>query len=995
MRFIAFSTLLLELACRPPAGDRSELDIAAEQLAQPPSASWSAVAVEAPLTPASAESGRALFLRYCAGCHGPAGDGRGQFAPLLRVPPADLTRGEFDLQSSTPGDLPQPADIFRTVTAGISASGMPSFARLAAADRWSLADYVRTLSPRWRTEAEGRPLDLREDGAAGAADGAEIYRRAACATCHGPGGRGDGPSARDLAVAPTDLTNPAAFKGGAAAPDVFRTLLTGLSRSSMPSYQESGLSRAELWALAEHVATLAKNGRAERVQRWRGFLGSLGFTAAAKQKAGENPPPAHPGADGCLRCHSDVAVINDKMQPALLAFAAGRQSGTCVLCHEGNADGESEPAAHRGLIANPGSLWAVGLGMGCAKCHSTAAALATFQRKPLPEPVGGRLMSVVSKVSDPTGATGFGHAYRVPRALMAAELGKATTALLANGIAPVGPMGFADVPVDDPDGPAPVVGSPAYRAWVGRAIDRKFLRHLEGAEVIPGYTEGLSRFGSSANASVGELFRKDCARCHLWDRGVPGAGGRWRSEGCSACHVLYPVDAPAGAHGMARFEGTDRPLAHRITAQIPSSQCAHCHWRGGGYYSDLHYERGLECADCHGSVDVHGDGNIYPTMHLQVEVACEDCHGTTLSYPWELPVGYGTPVSLAGGRGVATVDGTDYLMTSRGNARTAWVRRGNAAVVIGQDGREHVIPLLKNLHQNGGWATEAGRVAMDALPVHEEKLECLACHVKKVVQCQGCHATVDMRGSGVDWTGTVGARSSPWTAAEHPPSPGHAEFSPSPRALVEPPLGLDLQGRVTALVPGCLLSVDVTAPDGQRSSLDGRGLTPEGRPRATLAPLIPHAVTLAARSCESCHTSPLALGYGVGRDKGSRPDPRMPRERGPRAGRVNAAQWQSVPRTHGLAAGGGMNVSAALDVNRLVTRDGTQVKNLADPGEAPLSPEQREKVDREGSCLACHRLEGTKGWDEVKRRLGPAPTPEAHDRAIGEILESYLHGKHP
>jgi hypothetical protein len=96
---------------------------------------------------------------------------------------------------------------------------------------------------------------------------------------------------------------------------------------------------------------------------------------------------------------------------------------------------------------------------------------------------------------------------------------------------------------------------------------------------------------------------------------------------------------------------------------------------------------------------------------------------------------------------------------------------------------------------------------------------------------------------------------------------------------------------------------------------------------------------------------------------------------------------------HGLMAGGGTGFTAPLDVNRLVTRGGDQVKSLADPGETPLSPEQRAKMDREGTCLACHSRAGTPFWEDVKRRLGPATTPEAHDRAVAAILEAFVKGK--
>ncbi len=913
----------------------------------------------------------------------------------MRAPPADLTTGDFALRSTSPDSPPADADLFRTISAGIPPAGMPSFAQLPEADRWALVDYVKSLSPAFLGEPAAAPLDLGAEPPVRPEEGASIYRAAGCASCHGDGGRGDGSAVSDLAEKPPDLTlGPGVFEGGATRRDVLRTLLTGMPGTPMPSYAEAGFSRRQLWALAAYVSDLANRGRGDWVTRWRRFFGGLGLAGAPK---GDDPPrsrpPPFPAADGCLRCHEGIESINAKMQPVLDTMAGGRRGASCALCHDGDPDGPDERAAHRNLVANPGSLWVVGLGEGCARCHATAGSLSTFQGHPLPTAVGGRLMSVVSRTDDPTGATGGAHAYRVPRGLMAAELGKATNSLAANGLIPKGGPAVADVPVDDPDGASPAAGSEAYKSWVSLALDRGFLRRVAWADVIPAAPAGSRQFEGLARGAVGDMFRKDCARCHLWDRGWPGAGGRYRSEGCSACHVLYGDDGRSRSHDPTLAgEGPGHPLQHRITATIPSSQCAHCHWRGGGYYSDLHYKRGLECQDCHDSVDVHGDGNVYPTMHLQVSIACQDCHGTARAYPWELPVGYGSPVQLPGQRGVVRVDGIDHLLSSRGNAEARWVRRGETALLISLDGRERPIPLLKDLHLRNAWSSDAARVAMDAIPRHEEKLECLACHVPRAVQCQGCHVESDFGKKAIDWVASASARRSPFEPAGRVETPGVETFASSPHALVEPALGVDLNGRVTGLVPGCLLSLRARDADGGVDRL-GATFTSEGLPSATLAPLIPHQVNREARSCESCHTSSMALGYGVGRHRDEPPEPAPVPERQPipgEEGRFIGAHGVTMFPGPSSSAGGGIEASDRFDVNRLVTRAGRQIKSLADPGERPLSSQERNVTEREGICLACHRLSGTPAWASAVRRFGRTDTPEAHDRAVGALLEQLL-----
>jgi hypothetical protein len=222
---------------------------------------------------------------------------------------------------------------------------------------------------------------------------------------------------------------------------------------------------------------------------------------------------------------------------------------------------------------------------------------------------------------------------------------------------------------------------------------------------------------------------------------------------------------------------------------------------------------------------------------------------------------------------------------------------------------------------------------------------------------------------------------------------GKSVFERSPKAMVEPTLGVDLNGRVTGMVPGCLLDVDVTTSDGKKAHLDGRGLTAEGLPRATVAPLIPHATTLAARTCESCHTSPTAVGYGVADSREATPIEDTKVERplpGQRERSTPAWESESVHGDEALPEGGGGGEKGFIEVGRMVTREGQQLRHLADQGEHPLTLEQRDAVEREGVCLACHKHAGEPAWAEVMRRLGPAKTPEAHGRAIEALFQGFV-----
>lgn len=53
-----------------------------------------------------------------------------------------------------------------------------------------------------------------------------------CASCHGADGKGDGPAARDLAVAPPDLTTIAARNGGVFPVNQVMSTIDGLDRGA-------------------------------------------------------------------------------------------------------------------------------------------------------------------------------------------------------------------------------------------------------------------------------------------------------------------------------------------------------------------------------------------------------------------------------------------------------------------------------------------------------------------------------------------------------------------------------------------------------------------------------------------------------------------------------------------------------------------------------------------------------------------------------------------
>ncbi len=51
-------------------------------------------------------------------------------------------------------------------------------------------------------------------------------------------------------------------------------------------------------------------------------------------------------------------------------------------------------------------------------------------------------------------------------------------------------------------------------------------------------------------------------------------------------------------------------------------------WKKAVHLKDIHLEKGMHCADCHFTIDSHGDGKLYGELRAATAIKCQDCHGT-------------------------------------------------------------------------------------------------------------------------------------------------------------------------------------------------------------------------------------------------------------------------------------------------------------------------------------------------------------------------------
>jgi hypothetical protein len=429
---------------------------------------------------------------------------------------------------------------------------------------------------------------------------------------------------------------------------------------------------------------------------------------------------------------------------------------------------------------------------------------------------------------------------------------------------------------------------------------------------------------------------------------------------------------------------------------------------------------GMLCQDCHTTIDMHGDGNIAGTTLAQVEIECQDCHGTPEQFPWELPLGHGeefaeklseNPRGMADSvlaetaafaTNYAKQDG--YLLTTRGNPFGNVVKDGKEVIMHSATGNDFKVPLLKQLKLDNAWKSPDAMVAMSDVKRHAENLECYACHASWVPQCYGCHVDVDYGKDkngkpkhDTDWIASGSARNADGSTAESPlgtsgiQSPGKVSETRSYLRWEEPVLGINGEGRVTPLMPGCQVVFTVRARDGTTVALNQIALSYDeqemlGQERTPLAidmaPVQPHSAQRKARTCESCHDNPKAQGYGI---SGGVFQTRYVEDIvedliDQKTGKVIPRNFQvQIPKIE------------ALDFDwSTIVKDGQQVQTVGThwPLSRALPKETRDAMNRTGLCLGCHReMSNAELWAKVATpgRL----TDAQHIELMNKMLQSY------
>jgi len=743
---------------------------------------------------------------------------------------------------------------------------------------------------------------------------------------------------------------------------------------------------------------------------------ALMLTSVAFAEGPSNSPHQQGDREGCVTCHEGIENIR---QPDTLMYQQIQAMGECTACHGGDAAvTDDADAAHSGdFYPDPGSIWVSD--KTCGKCHPgyTERLMTALMNTEMGKIQGNLVTWGAQKDRKPIYAN---YTLDDQDGLVPSAGTDVYKAYMKQVIAQY-PDNF---PTHVEQMPNPtveeIVQDPSKAAFTYQR------QQCQRCHV-----------GVQPRTKRGDWRGAGCSSCHI----------PYSNEGFyEGDDPTIPKDEPGHlmTHQIQATRDAKVTVNGHTYSGIPVETCNSCHNRGkriGVSYEgimefpygtpfdetgmgqpklhtkkylyikdDLHHsiesrpenpKGGMLCQDCHTSIEMHGDGNIPATTLAQVEIECADCHGTPDQFPWELPLGYGEELlskPMEGERGLGdkqpdnkTYFGMEYdpmdgfLLTTRGNPFENVVKNGDEVIVHSASGLDFKVPLLKKIKQDGTWKTQDAEVAMDSVGAHLDKLECYSCHSDWAPQCYGCHVTMDYSEdkSDSDWIARGNAHQANGLNDMTIKSPGKAKEGRSYLRWENPILGINGEGRVTPLIPGCQVIYTVIGPDGKNIAHNVIASSEEAPLALDMAPVQPHTAGRKARTCESCHNDPKALGYGIGGgvymqgyDKGFIVD-LVDAE-----GNVLStnARYQSEP-VPGLT----QDLSQIVDPE---TGEQLMVVGTHWPASGPLTADQRTRMERVGLCMGCHQnMADAAFWtDSVIAKYGKIGSNADHIAMLNQMV---------
>ncbi len=747
------------------------------------------------------------------------------------------------------------------------------------------------------------------------------------------------------------------------------------------------------------------------------------------------------GESGCLRCHRGIEPIRDSNSQMMkeilkLAARAGFPGNDCIVCHGGNPTAFEKSAAHSGTVPyfkknpgpkefypDPGSPWINA--NTCGLCH----------REKVQTQFRSLMFTEAGKIQGTLWGFGGLNRYRhdignyAVKEKIVPSLATARYHQYLEKVRRAEPQLFPREMKPLPPAPSPkeVQKNPHLAAftYIRQECNRCHLgvrgRQKRGDYRGMGCSACHIPYSNSGKYEGGDPTIPRDEPGHPLVHSIQGTreavvkvhGLKYSGIPVETCTTCHNRGKRIGVSYQGLMETSYRsPFTDGGKLQPKLHTKSYLHLK-----ADIHLKKGMVCQDCHTSNEIHGEGRLFGTNLAAIEIECQDCHGTPDKYPWELPLGYGDEITgkrPAQGpprgvsrellkhqkRGTVYPARDGYLLTARGNPLPNAVRDGDEVIVHTAGGKDIRLVPLKKLAQTGK-LSPAGMIAMAKIRTHIDKLECYTCHATWAPQCYGCHIRIDYSSdkSHPDWVAMGGASDRRGLTADARGEQkkfqirGQIREERSYLRWEDPPLAVNGEHRISPAIPGCQTTLTIIGPDERVLLLNhiykipnAEGAGPKGQLAIDISPVHPHTVQRESRSCESCHASQKALGWGIGGGKYYSPPNRS------YTVDLTTPDGRVIPKNIAVQFEG--IAGLLFDWSRFVDEKGRQLQTVGHhfSGSRPLNRREMKKLDRRGVCLSCHREipDGSVAIDllhHLKEKLGITVDSEVHDSIVNKVLK--------